>query len=234
MCCPRSGSFEDWFQNDHPSTTFSQICEDRLLTLRYDPNPAKPMPARFSSPPGVDVQIVHTDGGLDNLVKGDLAFTTLAGNGLAALLPAADVQATPYGFRNPAQVYRAMDGALGEYLRDELRAKALYALPGGCFENGMHQITGTRPIRSAADMQGLKIRVPGSPVYQDFFKALGAQVFTMGLGATLAALKSGMVEAQDDPWDVVELFKFYEAQKYASITDHSWSGYNLLANLKDR
>ncbi len=180
----------------------------------------------------VDVQIVHTDGGLDNLVKGELAFTTLAGNGLASLLPAADVQATPYGFRNPAQVYRAMDGALGEYLRTELRAKALYALPGGCFENGMHQITGTRPIRSAADMQGLKIRVPGSPVYQDFFKALGAHVFTMGLGATLAALKSGMVEAQDDPWDVVELFKFYEAQKYASITDHSWSGYNLLASLK--
>src|SRR5882672_2459705 len=181
----------------------------------------------------VDIQIVHTDGGLDNLVKGDLAFTTLAGNGLASLLPAADVQATPYGFRNPGQVYRAMDGALGEYLRDELRAKALYAVPGGCFENGMHQITcATKPIRSAADMQGLKIRVPGSPVYQDFFKSLGAQVFTMGLGATLAALKSGMVEAQDDPWDVVELFKFYEAQKYASITDHSWSGYNLLASLK--
>src|SRR4030088_3235303 len=52
----------------------------------------------------VDVQIVHTDGGLDNLVKGELAFTTLAGNGLASLLPAADVRATPYGFRNPAQV----------------------------------------------------------------------------------------------------------------------------------
>jgi len=181
----------------------------------------------------VDVQIVHTDGGLDNLVKGDLAFTTLAGNGLASLLPAADVQATPYGFRNTGQVYRAMDGALGEYLRAELRAKSLYAIPAGCFENGMHQITcATKPIRNASDMQGLKIRVPGSPVYQDFFKTLGAQIFTMGLGATLAALRSGMVEAQDDPWDVVELFKFYEAQKYASITDHSWSGYNLLASLK--
>jgi len=179
----------------------------------------------------VDVQIVHTDGGLDNLVKGDLAFTTLAGNGLASLLPAADVQATPYGFRNPAQVYRAMDGALGEYLRTELRAKGVYAVPGGCFENGMHQITSTnKPIRNARDMQGLKIRVPGSTVYQDFFKLLGAQVFTMNLTATHAALKSGMVEAQDDPWDVVELFKFYEVQKYACITDHSWSGYNLLAS----
>src|SRR5882672_5599684 len=181
----------------------------------------------------VDVQIVHTDGGLDNLVKGDLAFTTLAGNGLASLLPAADVQATPYGFRNPGQVYRAMDGALGEYLRGELRAKAIYAVPGGCFESGRHQITSaTRPIRTAADFQGLKIRVPGSPVYQDFFKSLGAQIVTTNLTRTYDALKSGLVEAQDDPWDVVELFKFYEVQKYASITDHSWSGYNMLASMK--
>src|SRR6202162_4776537 len=90
----------------------------------------------------VDVQITR-DGSatLEMLTKGDLAFMTLAGNGLASLMPAADVQATPYGFRNPAQVYRALDGELGEYLRGELRAKGLYAIPGGCFENGMHQIT---------------------------------------------------------------------------------------------
>src|SRR5947207_10215131 len=49
-------------------------------------------------------------GGLDNLAKGDVAFVTLAGNGIAAMLPAADVQATPYGFRNPGEVYRALDG----------------------------------------------------------------------------------------------------------------------------
>lgn len=56
--CPRSGSFEYWFQNDHPSTTFSQSCQDRLLTLRYDPNPAKPVPARFSEQRGVDVRVI--------------------------------------------------------------------------------------------------------------------------------------------------------------------------------
>ena len=182
----------------------------------------------------VDVQITR-DGNatLDMLTKGDLAFMTLAGNGLASLMPAADVQATPYGFRNPAQVYRALDGELGDYLRGELRAKGLYAVPGGCFENGMHQITSaTRPIRTAADFQGLKMRVPGSPVYQDFFKSLGAQIVTTNLTRTYDALKSGLVEAQDDPWDVVELFKFYEVQKYASVTEHSWSGYNMLASMK--
>ena len=181
----------------------------------------------------VDVQISRGEAGLDKLVGGEPAFMTLAGNALAALLPAADVQATPYGFRNPQQVYRAMDGDLGAYLTQELRAKGLYAVPGGCFENGMHQITcTTKPIRSAADLQGLKMRIPGSTVYQDFFRSLGAQVFTMNLTRTYDGLKSGMVEAQDDPWDTVELFKMYEIQKYASITDHSWSGYNMLASLK--
>src|SRR5919197_1724455 len=44
--CPRSGTFEDWFLNDHPSTTFDQVCRDKLLTLRYDDNPSKPMRLR--------------------------------------------------------------------------------------------------------------------------------------------------------------------------------------------
>jgi lysophospholipase-3 len=56
--CPRSGTFEDWFKNPHPSTTFSQVCRDKLLTLRYDPNPDKPMPLRFTNQRGVSVAIV--------------------------------------------------------------------------------------------------------------------------------------------------------------------------------
>jgi tripartite ATP-independent transporter DctP family solute receptor len=181
----------------------------------------------------VNVRIDRGDAGLAKLVNGELAFMTLAGNNLAALVPAADVQATPYAFRNPGQVYAALDGSLGDYLREEIRAKGIYAIPRGCFENGIHEITSNRrPIRSAADFQGLKIRIPGSPVYQDFFKSLGADVHTMNLTAMYDGLKSGLVEAQDDPWDVVELFKLYEFQKYASATAHSWSGYNMLASLK--
>ena len=55
--CPRSGTFEDWFQNTAPSTRFSQVCRDKLLTLRYDPDPRKPMPRRFSFQRGVTVRI---------------------------------------------------------------------------------------------------------------------------------------------------------------------------------
>jgi lecithin-cholesterol acyltransferase len=56
--CPVSGSFEEWFQNDHPSTTFSQVCQDKLETLRYNANPHVPMPLRFAEQPGVDVQVI--------------------------------------------------------------------------------------------------------------------------------------------------------------------------------
>jgi lecithin-cholesterol acyltransferase len=56
--CPRSGSFQDWYQNPHPANGFSQVCRDELLTLRYDPNPGLPMPDRFSNQRGVAVKFV--------------------------------------------------------------------------------------------------------------------------------------------------------------------------------
>jgi len=55
--CPRSGSFQDWYQNTQASA-FSQVCQDELETLRYDPNPARPMPLRFSEQPGVTVSVI--------------------------------------------------------------------------------------------------------------------------------------------------------------------------------
>lgn len=55
--CPRSGRFQDWFRNDQPSA-FGQVCQDELETLRYDTNPAKPMPLRFSEQAGVTVEVV--------------------------------------------------------------------------------------------------------------------------------------------------------------------------------
>lgn len=55
--CPRSGGFEDWFRNDHPSAAFSQVCQDKLLTLRYDAASPEPMPRRFSNQQGVTVEV---------------------------------------------------------------------------------------------------------------------------------------------------------------------------------
>jgi lecithin-cholesterol acyltransferase len=55
--CPESGTFEVWFRNDSPSIEFSQVCQDKLLTLVVDPDDSKPMPERFSNQPGVTVEL---------------------------------------------------------------------------------------------------------------------------------------------------------------------------------
>ncbi|MEQ1948885.1 MAG: TRAP transporter substrate-binding protein [Bryobacteraceae bacterium] len=169
---------------------------------------------------------------LPMMIRGEVHFYTVAGNNLAGQVPAYEAQATPYVFRDSAHALRVCDGELGDYLREELKTKGLYALPKACFDNGIHQVTANKAVKTAADLQGVKMRVPGSQLYHDFFRGFGVTTITTNINMLYDALKSGRAEAQDDPFDVAELFKLYEVQKYMNVTAHSWSGYNLLANLK--
>jgi tripartite ATP-independent transporter DctP family solute receptor len=167
------------------------------------------------------------------LVTGELDFFTLNGGVIGTIVPAMNVQNVPFSFRAQALVYEALDGDLGDYLRGEMRSKGIYGLPRGCFENGMHQITcATRPIRTADDLQGLKMRSPAAPIYVDAWKTLGTEVVVVNLDKLYETLKSGAAEAQADPFAIIELLKLYEVQKYVSITNHTWSGFNLITNLK--
>jgi tripartite ATP-independent transporter DctP family solute receptor len=167
------------------------------------------------------------------LVSGDLDFFTLNGGAIGTVVPAMNVQNVPFSFRTQSQVYAALDGDLGDYLRGEMRSKGIYGVPRGCFENGMHQITcATRPIRTADDLQGLKMRSPAAPIYVDAWKTLGTEVVVANLDKLYETLKSGAAEAQADPFAIIELLKLYEVQKYVSITNHTWSGFNLITNLK--
>jgi TRAP-type C4-dicarboxylate transport system substrate-binding protein len=86
-------------------------------------------------------------------------------------------------------------------------------------------------VRTIADLNGMKIRVPASQMFADCFKSLGAEPVSINTNRLYDALKSGMVEGQENPLAIVDGFKLYEVQHYVSLTSHMWSGYNLLANL---
>jgi tripartite ATP-independent transporter DctP family solute receptor len=170
---------------------------------------------------------------LNMVVSGDLDFFTLNGGSIGNLVPAMNVQGILFAFSTPAQVFGAMDGDLGDYLRDEMMTKGLFAVPRGCFDNGFHQITcATKPIRSVDDLQGLKIRTPDAPIYVEAWKALGAAPVVANLNKLYETLKNGTAEAQTNPLATAEFLKLYEVQKFVSMTNHGWSGFNLLANLK--
>jgi TRAP-type transport system periplasmic protein len=168
----------------------------------------------------------------DMLISGELDFYTLMGGILDEVVPIADIQGMPFAFKDSGQVYAAIDGDLGELLHQEALTKGIYAIPNACFENGFRHITSsTHPIRDVADLRGMKLRAPASQMFADCFKSLGAEPVSINTNKLYDALKSGMVEGQENPLAIVDGFKLYEVQRYVSLTAHMWSGYNLLANL---
>jgi tripartite ATP-independent transporter DctP family solute receptor len=170
---------------------------------------------------------------LKMVISGELDFFTLNGGLIGPVVAAMNVQSIPFAFRTQAQVYEALDGDLGDHLREEAIAKGIYAVPRGCFDNGFHQITcTTKPIRTAADLQGVKMRTPDAPIYLDTWTTLGATPVAVNINKLYDALKTGAADAQTNPLAIAELMKLYEVQKYVSMTNHMWSGFNLLANLK--
>ena len=170
---------------------------------------------------------------LTMLRAAELDFFTLMGGILGEVVPAADVQSIPFAFRSAAEVYGALDGDLGEHLQRECAVKGIYMLPRSCFENGFRHITSARkPVRSLTDLAGLKIRTPKSELFLDAFRTLGAEPVAINVNRLYDALKTGTVEAQENPLIVASAFRLFEVQHYVTLTRHSWSGFNLLANLE--
>jgi tripartite ATP-independent transporter DctP family solute receptor len=168
---------------------------------------------------------------LKALVAGDIQFFTLMGGILGTLVPAAEVQQVPYAFRSAAHAHQAMDGPLGAYLIEEMAAKGIHGFRTGAFDNGMREITAHKTISTPADLVGLKMRVPAGQLVADTFKALGCEPVTINSDSIYAALKDGRADAQENPLTLAEQFKLYEVVKHVAMTDHMWSGFNLLAHL---
>ena len=85
---------------------------------------------------------------------------------------------------------------------------------------GFRCVTSNKPINSPADMVGLKIRVPGAPLYLMFTEALKANAAPIAFAEVYLALQQGVVDAQENPLPTIQAMKFYEVQKYINMTQH--------------
>ena len=131
----------------------------------------------------------------------------------------------PYLFKSSEAAFNAMDGKMGEYFNESLKSSGLVNL--GYTYNGPRSITNSvREIKKPEDLKGIKVRVMESPVFIDFFRTLGANPTPMSFTEVYTALQQGAVEAQENPPSLIFANKFYEVQKYLSITEHV---YNFLA-----
>lgn len=135
----------------------------------------------------------------------------------------------PMMFRNSQEADKMLDGPMGKQLLGKLEGKGIVGL--GFWELGFRAITNNKhPVSKWEDMSGIKIRTPMSPVSIDYFASLGATPSPMPVGEVYTALETGAIDAQEHPLVVTYNLKFYEVQKYLTLSNHGYTPYALLAS----
>jgi TRAP-type transport system periplasmic protein len=166
------------------------------------------------------------------LMAGEIQFYTLMGGIIGTVVPVAEVQQVPFAFGSAAQAHKAIDGPLGRLIGDEMAAKGMHLFVQGGFDNGMRQVASvTRAVATPDDLAGMRLRVPPGQLIFDTFQAFGAEPVIIPAYQLYDGLATGQVTAQENPLAVLEGFKLYELVKYVSMTNHMWSGFNLMAHL---
>jgi tripartite ATP-independent transporter DctP family solute receptor len=167
---------------------------------------------------------------LSQVRSGGIQFFTPSSLVIATLVPVAAINAVGFAFSDYGQVWKAMDGKVGAYIRGAIDKVGLYAFEK-MWDNGFRQMTSSKsPIKTAADMTDLKIRVPVSPLSIAMFKALGAAPTSLQFSEVYSALQTKIVDAQENPLPIIQVAKLYEVQKYCSLTNHIWDGFWFIAN----
>ena len=167
---------------------------------------------------------------LSQLRSGGIEFFTLSGLILSTLVPVASINGIGFAFPDYPSVWKAMDGELGQYVRNQI-AKANLVAMEKIWDNGFRQTTSsTKPIQGPEDLKGFKIRVPVSPLWTSMYKAFDAAPASINFSEVYTALQTKVVDGQENPLAIIATAKLYEVQKYCSLTNHMWDGFWFLAN----
>lgn len=135
----------------------------------------------------------------------------------------------PFLFKSNAQADAILDGPLGQEILTSLEGSGFKGL---CFsENGFRNLTNNkRPVKGPDDVKGLKIRVMSSALHKTIWQALGANPTPMPW-PIYTELEQGVIDGQENPLWVMEVYKFYEIQKYMTLTRHVYSAHIDVASL---
>lgn len=168
---------------------------------------------------------------IDGTRAGIIDISMVGLNNYSGLMPESAAFTLPFMFPTRETAYKVLDGAVGQSVLDGMAEFGLKGL--GFPENGYRNMTNNRgPIKTPADVQGLQMRVNSSKALNDMFNALQANPQQIPVAELYTALETGVVDSQDHPIGVTLSFKFYEVQKYLSMTRHAYSPLAVAMNLK--
>jgi len=153
--------------------------------------------------------------------------------GMAQFYPLIDVTNMPFAFSSYNVGYKVYDGDFGKELAADIEKKAGFKVLGFGESGGFLRITnGKHPIKSPADMKGIKLRTMALPLHQAIVKALGASPTTVAWAEVYTSLQTGVVDGQMNPISIIAMAKFQEVQKYITLTNHLYAPYVWVMNPK--
>jgi C4-dicarboxylate-binding protein DctP len=136
----------------------------------------------------------------------------------------------PWLFKDDEAYAKAMKGPVGKYLFKKLETKGITGL--AYWDNGFHMVSANRPLLMPADFQGLKVRISGSKIADQYFRRLGAIPQIMAFSEVYQALQTGVVDSCENTPSNYLTQKFDEVQKHITVSYHAHLQYAVIVNSK--
>ncbi len=158
---------------------------------------------------------------------GSLEMVVTGNTGYDPLL----ASSAPYAFLSARHLQKVLDtGVMGPFFEEFRKKQGLRFV--GYLERSPRNLTANRPIRTPADVKGLKLRAPQVEVIVTAWKAVGANVTPLAFPELFQALQAGTVDAQENPVELIYNSKFYEVQKFMMRTEHGFQPFYIFINDK--
>ena len=150
---------------------------------------------------------------------------------LSRTVPELEAVSLPFLFPTREVAYKVMDGPVGDLIDGKLADKGF--IPLGFMELGARQVTNSvRPIKTAADLKGLKIRLQPNETHLATFRALGANPVAMDIREVYSAMEQKVLDGHENPYNLIYDSRFFEVQKHVSNTAHFFDFIAVVANRK--
>lgn len=173
---------------------------------------------------------------ISGMQNGIIQFSDIALGNVAEFSKAFVPIDVPYLFLDRDTAFKLMDGDIGKKMAERYEKDTNIKLLG-VFDYGFRVITNSKKaIITPADMKGLKIRTLSNPIHMEAFKAFGANPTTMAYSELFTGMQQGTIDGQENPVSTIWDAKFYEVQKYLSMTDHVYGflGMHMSADLYNK
>lgn len=211
------------FATEHPSSVaVDQVFKKEIARLTNNQLQVDVFPA---------MQLGGAKENVDAVRSGTLALTWVGAAFLSRIVPELEAVSLPFVFPNRETAFRVIDGPVGDAIEAKLQAKGFTSL--GWMELGMRHVTNSRgPIKSAADLKGLKLRLQPNETHLASFRALGANPVAMDVKELYSALEQKVVDAQENPYTVIAASRYGEVQKHISNSGHFFDFIAVVASKK--